>query len=45
MREAAANLLEEAEEPEALDEIEAVENGEEMMGEGESASELQEAEA
>ncbi|MFH1220619.1 MAG: restriction endonuclease subunit S, partial [Candidatus Eisenbacteria bacterium] len=45
VREAAANLLEEAEEPEALDEIEAVENGEEMMGEGESASELQEAEA
>jgi len=45
VREVAANLPEEAEEPEVLDEIEAIENGEEMMIEGEGASELQEAEA
>ncbi|MBU2028103.1 MAG: restriction endonuclease subunit S [Proteobacteria bacterium] len=45
VREAAARLPEEAEAPEALEKIEAGENGEEMMGEGEGASELQEAEA
>jgi type I restriction enzyme S subunit len=45
VREVAANLPEESEEPEALDEIEAVENGEEMMDEGDGASNHQEAEA
>ena len=45
VREVAARLPNEADEPEPLDEIEAVENGEEMMSEGEGASELQEAEA
>jgi type I restriction enzyme S subunit len=45
VREVAANLPEEAEEPEALDEIEVVENGEEMMDEGDGTSNLQEAEA
>jgi type I restriction enzyme S subunit len=45
VREAVANLPEEADEPEALDEIEAVENGEEMMSEGDGSSDIQEAEA
>jgi type I restriction enzyme S subunit len=44
VREAEARLPDEAEEAEALDEIEAVENGEEMMDEGDGTSNLQEVE-
>lgn len=43
--EVAANLPEEAEEMEAFDEIDANENGEEMVGQGQVASNMEEAEA